>query len=79
MWPVRECTKLSNLRGLWNPEVQCHIHKGLQYSLSSAESVIPISVRPILISSSHLRQGLYKGIFPVGLPVKILKALLPSS
>jgi hypothetical protein len=28
--------------------------------------------------SSHLRLGLPKGLFPVGLPVKILKALLPS-
>jgi hypothetical protein len=28
---------------------------------------------------SHLRHGLPKGFFPVGLPVKILKALLPSS
>ena len=27
--------------------------------------------------SSHLRLGLPKGLFPVGLPVKILKALLP--
>ena len=29
--------------------------------------------------SSHLRLGLPKGLFPVGLPVKILKALLPYS
>ena len=27
---------------------------------------------------SHLRLGVPKGLFPVGLPVKILKALLPS-
>ena len=32
-----------------------------------------------LILSSHQRLGLPKGLFPVGLPVKILKALLPSS
>ena len=30
-------------------------------------------------NSPHLRLGLSKGLFPVGLPVKILKALLPSS
>ena len=36
------------------------------------------SSRTILILSSHLRLDLHKGIFPVGLPVKILKALLPS-
>ena len=29
--------------------------------------------------SSHLRLGLPNGLFPVGLPIKILKALLPSS
>ena len=28
---------------------------------------------------SHLRQHLPKSLFPVGVPVKILKALLPSS
>ena len=33
----------------------------------------------ILILFSHLRLGLLKGLFPVGLPVTILKALLPSS
>ena len=39
----------------------------------------PIYLSFILILSSHLRIGLPKGLFPVGLPVKILKALLPSS
>ena len=33
----------------------------------------------ILILSSHLRLGLPKGLFLVSLPVKILKAFLPSS
>ena len=41
-------------------------------------ALITISLRSILILS-HLCLGLPKGIFPVGLPVKILKALLPSS
>ena len=41
--------------------------------------LIPISLKSILILSFHIRLGLSKGIFPVGLPVKILKALLPSS
>jgi hypothetical protein len=35
-----------------------------------------LSSRSILIFSFHLRLGLSKGLFPVGLPVKILKALL---
>ena len=38
-----------------------------------------ISSRSILILSSHLRLGLPNGLFPVGLPVQILKALLHSS
>ena len=41
--------------------------------------MMPISSSSILILSSHLRLGLPKGLFPVGLLVKILKALLPSS
>ena len=36
-------------------------------------------LKSILILSSHLRLGLPKGLFPIGVPVKILKALLPSS
>ena len=36
-------------------------------------------LRSILTLSSHLRLGLPKGLFPVGVPVKILKELLPSS
>ena len=43
--------------------------------------MIPISSRCILILSSHLRLGRPKGLFPVGLPGKILKAattLLPT-
>ena len=42
-------------------------------------ALIPISSRSILILSSQLRLGLPKGLFPVGLPVKVLKALLSSS
>jgi hypothetical protein len=37
-----------------------------------------ISLRPILILSSHLRLDLPKGLFLIGLLVKILKALLHS-
>ena len=41
--------------------------------------LIPISLRSILILSSHLRLGLPKGLFPVGFRVKTLKVLLPSA
>jgi len=72
------------LHGLWNPEVQCRIHKG--------SPIIPIQnrINPIpridtyffkvhcnIVLPSSL--GPPKCLFPVGLPVKILKAILPSS
>jgi hypothetical protein len=40
---------------------------------------ITISKISILLLSSHLRLGLPKGLFPVRLPIKILKELLLSS
>ena len=39
----------------------------------------PIYLRYILTLSSHLCFGLPRSLFPVGLSLKILKALLPSS
>ena len=39
--------------------------------------LIPITSRSIPILSSHLRLGLPKDFFPVGLPVKILEAFYP--
>ena len=41
--------------------------------------LIPISLRYILILSSHLRLFLHEVLFPLGLLVNILKALLPFS
>ena len=38
-------------------------------------ALIPISSWSILILSSHLRLGLPKGLFPLGLPVKIFSEL----
>ena len=51
--------------------------------MSQAESTqflvfMPIYLMSILILSSHLRLGLPKCLFSVGLPVTILKALQPS-
>ena len=44
------------------------------------KQLIPrISLRSILILSAHLRLDLPKGLFPEGVSLKILKALLPSS
>ena len=68
--------------GLWNPEVQCRIHKGSP-TIPILRRINPIphieiSSKSILILSSHLCLGLPKCIFLAGVPVKILKALLPS-
>ena len=53
----------------------------LQLSLSWVESTQFLVLIPIciLILSSHLHLGLHKGLFPVDVPFKILKAVLPSS
>jgi hypothetical protein len=67
--------------GSWNLEVQFHIHKG-PHIVSWIYLIPHIDThffKSILILSFHLYQGLPGGFFPVGLPVKILKALQPSS
>ena len=69
------------LHGLWNPDVQFHIHKGPPIIPTlSRINLIPrmmhISLRSILIFPCHLCLGLPKWIFLVGLPVKILRAFL---
>ena len=69
----------SLMDGLWNPEVQCRIHKG--------SPIIPIlsRINPISRIDTYLFK-VHSNIVlpstprpPVGLPVRILKALLPSS
>ena len=76
-WSTRY--KLTNsLHDLWNPEVQCRIHKD--------SPIIPIlsRINPIPRIDTHLfkvHSNIVLQSTPrsVGLPVKILKALLPSS
>ena len=53
------------------------LHTARIHPTSLAESTqflvfVPISLRSILMLSSHLRLYLPKGIFPAGLPIKIL-------
>ena len=69
---------------LWNPEVQCSIHKGppIIPILSQINPILQIDTYFFKIHSnipSRLRLSLPKGFFPVDDPVKMLKALLPSS
>ena len=76
--------KLTNSMAYETRNFNAAVTRALQQSLSWAEPtqffvLIPISLRSILILSSHLHLGLPKGLFSVGFPVKILKALLPSS
>jgi hypothetical protein len=40
--------------------------------------MIPISLRSVLILSSHLRLDLPNHVFSIGLPINVLNALLPS-
>ena len=60
------------LHELWNPEVQCRIHKG--------SLIIPTisQINPIPGIDTYLHKGHPNCIFPVGLPDTILKAVLPS-
>ena len=69
---------------LWNPEVQCWIHKSslifpILSRINQNSLWTPMSLRSILILSSHLHLGLPTGLFPAGVSVKILETLLSSS
>ena len=61
-----------------NTDQKFHINIEENLTISKFRTSI-ISSRSILILSSHLRLGLPKDLFPVGLPAEILKTLLPSS
>ena len=70
---------------IWNIVYKCWVRPELQHDVIRrlGHCVIAIMIswtlnwlKSILILSSHLRLGLPKGLFPVGLPFKILKALL---
>jgi hypothetical protein len=64
-----------------NPKVQCRSLKCAQIvPILIENNPIPRTyLKSILIFSSHMYLDLPEVLFPVGLPVKILKALLPSS
>ena len=71
--------QLENLLTNSIPEVQWRIHKGYPAESTQFLVLMPIYLTSILIFYSHLRVDRPKGLFPICLPSKMLKAFLPSS
>ena len=72
--------KINKLHNLGNPEVQYRIPKeSLIIAILSQINPIPRIDTYLFKVHSEIVLALSEGLFPVGLRVKILKALLPSS
>ena len=78
VWHKLEDNGLQPALGLMNPEVQCRIHEG-SLIIPILSRINPIPRIDTYLFKVHSNIVLPKGLFPVGLPVKILKALLSSS
>jgi hypothetical protein len=76
-WEVTNCASTQELPSiLRNQKVHHRVHKSppLVPILSQIDPVHTISLRSILILSTHLRLGLPSGLFPSGFPTNILYA-----
>jgi hypothetical protein len=67
----------------WNPKVHYHVHKNpplvpILRQINPVHASPCISQRSILILTSRLRLGLPSGLFPSGVPTKIIYAILPN-
>jgi hypothetical protein len=68
----------NSLLSLWNPKVHYRAHKSPPLDPILRQQ-IPVSLRFILMLSSHLRLGLPSGLLPSGLPNKtLMRATCPA-
>jgi hypothetical protein len=81
-WEAASCAATQELpRILWNPKVQYRVHRAFPLVSILSKIINPVqtvSLRSILILSTHLRHGLPSGLFPPGFPTNILYALFFS-
>jgi hypothetical protein len=68
---------------LWDPRVHNRVHKRpplvpIQSQIIQSIPPHPVSLKSILISTTHLHLGLSSGLFPSGFPTNILYAFLFS-
>jgi hypothetical protein len=83
-WETACCADIQELSSiLWYPEVHYLVHKSpplvpIVSQIKPVHATQPISLRPILILSTHLHLGLSSGLFPSGFPTIILYVFLFS-
>jgi hypothetical protein len=84
-WETANCAATQELpSNLWNLKVITMFTRALYWSLPWASWIqfitsYPISLRSILILSTHLRSGLPSGLYHFGFPINILYAFLFSA
>jgi hypothetical protein len=77
-WEAAICAATQELPSIvWNPKVNYSLYQSLHWSISWARSIQSISshsisLRSILLFSTHPRLGLPNGLFPPGFPTNIL-------
>jgi hypothetical protein len=81
-WEAANCAATQELPSiLWNQKVHYCVHKGprlvpILSQINPIHTIHPLSLRSILILSTHLHLGLPSGLFPSGFPTNILHVFL---